>query len=79
MKNLRNETTRSQCSRLLKYLQENEEGLTTYQAFSVLKICRISARIKDLREKGYNIKTIMHHKKRRDGSMKIWGQYILIA
>lgn len=76
MKKLQNKNTKSQCSRLLKYLKDHKRGITTYEAFSVLGIHRISARIADLRQRGYKIDTIMHREE-VDGMPKIWGQYVL--
>jgi hypothetical protein len=78
MKKLQNKNTKSQCSRLLNYLKNHKRGITTYEAFSVLGIHRISARIADLRQRGYKIDTIMHREE-VDGMPKIWGQYILRA
>ena len=78
MKQLKNNNTNSQCNRLLKYLKTHKRGITTYQAFEILGIHRISARIADLRQRGYKIDTIMHHEE-VDGMPKIWGQYILRA
>ena len=37
---------------------------------------QFSARIADLREKGYQIDTIMH-RETVDGMPKVWGQYVL--
>lgn len=76
MGKLQNESTNSQCNRLLRYLKNHKVGITTYQAFSILGIHRISARISDLRERGHQIDTIMHYEK-VDGMQKVWGQYIL--
>ena len=73
---LNNINTRSQCGKLLKYLKTHKRGISTYQAFEVLGIHRISARIADLREKGYQIDTIMHYET-EDGMPKVWGQYVL--
>lgn len=73
---LHNKNTNSQCSRLLKYLKSHKRGITTYQAFSILGIHRISARVADLRDRGYKIETIMH-RETIDGMPKVWGQYIL--
>lgn len=73
---LNNENTRSQANRLLNYLRKYKKGITTYQAFSILGIHRISARVADLRDRGYKIETIMH-RETVDGMPKIWGQYIL--
>lgn len=74
---LKNNNTKSQNARLLKYLMTHKRGITTYQAFEILGIHRISARISDLREKGHKIETIMHRDALEDGTIKIWGQYIL--
>ena len=79
MKRLQNKNTNSQCNRLLRYLKDHKGGITTYQAFSVLGIHRISARISDLRDRGYQIDTIMHREYDEEGVYKIWGQYILRA
>lgn len=73
---LKNNNTKSQCDRLLKFLKTHKRGITTYQAFEVLGIHRISARVADLRERGYQIDTIMHHET-VDGMPKVWGQYVL--
>lgn len=73
---LHNKNTNSQCSRLLKYLKTHKRGITTFQAFSILGIHRISARVADLRDRGYKIETIMH-RETIDGMPKVWGQYIL--
>ena len=73
---LNNINTRSQCGKLLKYLKTHKRGITTYQAFEVLGIHRISARVADLRDRGYQIDTIMH-RETVDGMPKVWGQYVL--
>ena len=57
----------------LNNIKTHKRGITTYQAFEVLGIHRISARIADLREKGYQIDTIMH-RDTVDGMPKVWGQ-----
>lgn len=74
---LKNKNTRSQCNRLLDYLKGHKRGITTYQAFSILGIHRISARVADLRERGYKIDTVMHRDTDENGMPKVWGQYIL--
>lgn len=73
---MKNKNTNSQCGKLLAYLQAHKEGITTYQAFELLHIHRISARIADLRGRGKHIDTIMH-RETVDGMPKVWGQYIL--
>ena len=73
---LKNKTTNSQNDRLLTYLKSHRRGITTFEAFEVLHICRISARVADLRDRGYQIDTIMH-RETVDGIPKVWGQYVL--
>lgn len=75
MGTLKNKTTRSQNDKLLEYLRENK-SITTFEAFDRLKIFRISARIGDLRGRGYHIDTIIH-REMEDGVPKVWGEYIL--
>ena len=45
---------KSQNERVLEYIRANGD-ITTYQAFQDLHITRLSARIWDLRNKGYRI------------------------
>lgn len=77
MGRLVNKTTKSQNDRLLKYLQTHKRGITTAQAVTVLGIYRISARIADLRARGYDIVTINHTEVTESGTVKKWGQYVL--
>ena len=44
--------------RILNYMKTHK-GITNQDAFKELGITRLSARIKELREAGYNISTIM--------------------
>lgn len=76
MGTLKNKTTKSQCERLLKYLMTHKRGITTYQGVNTLGIYRLSARIADLRERGFEIETIMNYKVEEDGTRKQWAQYI---
>lgn len=46
----------SQNNKILTHLQSGKP-ITTYQAFTKYNCTRLSARIKDLRDKGYNITT----------------------
>ena len=46
----------NQCERLLKYLQDHNT-IDPLQAWNVLGIYRLSARINDLRKLGHNIET----------------------
>lgn len=45
-------------TRIIEYMKEHN-GITSQDAFKDLGITRLSARIKELREIGYNISTIM--------------------
>ena len=57
---------------LLKYLQERG-SITQLAAHSELRIWRLAARIKELRDHGHNIKTI----KKRDFNGAIYALYRL--
>lgn len=58
MATLTNELTRSQCSKILAYLQRGLP-ITQDQAKKKYKCARLAARIKDLKKKGHNILTTM--------------------
>ena len=57
-KRLINHATTSQCSQVLKYLQDGGK-ITPLQALYSYNCDRLSARINDLRKEGYDIKTKM--------------------
>ena len=65
--------TESQRKRILKHLQQFKP-LTPIQALNLFGCFRLSARIKELREDGYNITTEMI----REGNKK-FAQYKLIS
>lgn len=44
-----------QNEQILKFLQDNKDGITPLEAFEQFKIMRLGARIWDLKHKGYNI------------------------
>ncbi len=50
-------SSKSQCSRLLAYLLTHY-SITTFQARSELDIMNVSQRIRELKDRGYNI--VMH-------------------
>lgn len=60
---------------VLKFLQENGQ-ITTYDAFK-MGITRLSARIYELRQDGYDIKTERRDYKARDGKRKHYDLYKL--
>lgn len=63
--------------RIIKYMKEHG-GITSQDAFTHLGITRLSARIKELREMGYNIKTLMIESTNRYGELVRYGLYKLI-
>ena len=63
--------------RIIQYMQVNG-GITSQDAFKHLGITRLSARIKELRESGYNIKTLMIESTNRYGEPVRYGLYTLM-
>jgi len=62
--------------RIIKYMR-NHGGITSQDAFKDLGITRLSARIKELRDMGYDISTIMVDGKNRYGEDIRYGLYRL--
>ena len=62
--------------RIIEYMKEHN-GITSQDAFKYLGITRLSARIKELRESGYNISTIMIDGTNRFGEPVRYGLYVL--
>ena len=62
--------------RIIKYMQKHG-GITSQDAFKDLGITRLSARIKELRDRGYDISTIMVDGKNRYGEDIRYGLYRL--
>lgn len=62
--------------RILEYMQTHK-GITSQDAFKHLGITRLSARIKELRESGYNISTIMIEGTNKYGEPVRYGLYRL--
>ena len=63
--------------RILDYMKEHK-GITSQDAFKELGITRLSARIKELRELGYNISTVMVDGTNRFGEPVRYGLYRLV-
>lgn len=61
----------TQCKRIIDYL-EIHESITPLEALEIIGCFRLSARIKDLREAGYIIETVME---RKNG--KSFAKYVL--
>lgn len=62
--------------RIIEYMRHHH-GITSQDAFKYLGITRLSARIKELREMGYDISTIMIDDKNRYGDTVRYGLYRL--
>ena len=62
--------------RIIKYMKKHN-GITSQDAFKHLGITRLSARIKELRELGYDISTIMVDGTNRFGEPVRYGLYKL--
>lgn len=57
----------SQNKMILKYLQTHKRGLTPIDALNKFGCMRLGARISDLRELGYNIRTDMEKNTNNNG------------
>lgn len=64
-------------TRILEYMKKNN-GITSRDAFTHLGITRLSARIKELRELGYDISTIMVDGTNIFGEPVRYGLYRLV-
>ena len=65
--------------RILVYMKKHNGMITSMDAFRDLGITRLSARIKELRDNGYNISTIMVDGTNRYGDPVRYGLYKLIG
>lgn len=63
--------------RIIEYMKKNN-GITARDAYTHFGILRLSARIKELRELGYNISTIMVEGTNRFGEPVRYGLYKLV-
>lgn len=61
---------------ILEYLRAHK-WLTSKEAFEKFGITRLSARIKDLRDKGYDIETVMVETTTRFGESCRYARYVL--
>lgn len=67
----------TQCKRILEYMKIHG-SINPKEAEKVFGCMRLSARIKDLREQGYDIKTARKSGISRDGTVCIYAEYHLI-
>lgn len=62
---------------ILNHLRKNK-GITSMDAFELYGITRLSARIHDLRESGYQISMIWEYSTNQYGNQVRYGKYFLI-
>lgn len=62
--------------RIIAYMKVHN-GITSMDAFRDLGITRLSARVKELRDMGYDIVTLMIDSENRYGEAVRYGKYIL--
>ena len=62
--------------RILNHLRTHK-GISSMEAFELYGITRLSARIKELREMGYDIATLMTESVNRYGESVRYGFYVL--
>lgn len=67
----------TQEQRVLDYIREHG-SITSMQAFTDLKITRLSARIFNLRARGFNIENVSHTYKNGQGTTATYTEYVLI-
>jgi len=71
-------THKSQNEMVLKYLQTHKTGITQLKALEKLGVLRLSGRIYDLRDQGYNIVTNMIEVKNRYDEISRVAEYRLV-
>ena len=69
---------KSQNERILKYLQTHKRGITQLQALEKLGVLRLSGRIYDLRDQGYEIATNIIEVPNRFGEISKVAEYRLV-
>lgn len=67
----------SQNEMILKYLLTHKRGITPMKAFEKFGILRLSGRIYELKEAGYDIVTDMIDVKNRNGDIRRVAEYRL--
>ena len=72
---LRNKHTVSKCNKIIDYMN-NHGSITQFEAASMIGCYRLSARIFDLKERGYAIKKIMVVKKNEEGNTVQFAKYM---
>lgn len=69
---------KSQCEKILKYMQTHKRGITPLTAMEKFGVMRLSGRIFDLKEDGYKIGTRIVEVKNRNGDICRVAEYSLL-
>lgn len=69
--------TKSQCDKILAYMQSGK-GISQYEAAQKFGCYRLSARIFDLRDRGYEVSKQMVTKKNAEGNSVSFAVYRLV-
>lgn len=67
---------KSQNQQVLDYIAEHG-SIDCARAVSDLRVYRLSARIKNLRDAGFPIISVLREKRLEDGSYKRWAEYFM--
>ena len=67
----------TQNKKVLRYLETHKRGITSMDAFTKFGITRLAARVHELREKGYQIKTSLIQTTNEDGNNVRYARYTL--
>ena len=70
-------TRNTQQKKVLKHLHYYKNGITSFQAFKLYGITRLSAVIYDLKKNGIEIEMERIPKKNEDGTVTRYGRYFL--
>lgn len=68
----------TQCDKVLRYMQTHKRGITPLQAMEQFGCMRLTSRIHDLRQMGYEISSTMVEVKNRYGEPCRVSQYRLV-
>lgn len=71
------ERTQTQCDKIMRYMKTHKKGITQALAVDLFSCYRLSARIHDIREMGYEVTTIQESKKNDDGHVVNYARYVL--
>ena len=68
----------TQCEKILKFMETHKRGITPLQAMDHFGCMRLSGRIHDLRDRGYNISSEIVEVRNRYGEKCRVSQYRLV-